>query len=49
MMKRVLDSIQPYSLQDFIEDHNPQTVQEVEELEKLWYYHNGNSSFSNPY
>jgi len=30
---------QPYSLQRFVEDHNPQSMADIEYLEKLWYYH----------
>jgi hypothetical protein len=30
---------QPYSLQRFIEDHNPQSMADVEYLERIWYYH----------
>jgi len=29
---------QPYSLQRFIEDHNPKSMADVEYLEKVWYY-----------
>lgn len=30
---------QPYSLQRFVEEHNPQSMADIEYLEKLWYYH----------
>jgi hypothetical protein len=30
---------QPYSLQKFIEDHKPQSMADVEYLERIWYNH----------
>ena len=30
---------QPYSLQKFIEDNNPQSMADVEYLERVWYHH----------
>ena len=30
---------QPYSLQKFIEDNKPQSMADVEYLERVWYYH----------
>jgi hypothetical protein len=29
---------QPYSLQRFIEDHKPQSLADIEYLEKIWYH-----------
>jgi hypothetical protein len=29
---------QPYSLQKFIEDNNPQSMADVEYLERVWYH-----------
>jgi len=37
---------QPYSLQRFIEDHKPQTMADVEYLEKIWYYHTDKNSWA---
>jgi hypothetical protein len=29
---------QPYSLQKFIEDNNPQSMADIEYLERVWYH-----------
>jgi hypothetical protein len=34
--KNLQSILKPYSLEDFIKDHNPQTHQEVEYLERMW-------------
>ena len=37
---------QPYSLQKFVEDHNPQSLADIEYLERIWYYHTNAGSWS---
>lgn len=37
---------QPYSLQRFVEEHKPQSLADVEYLEKIWYYYTDKNSWS---
>ena len=48
LWKRVQEyfSLYPYTLQQFIEDHNPQSMADVEYLEKIWYYHTNKNSWT---
>ena len=40
LWQRILEYFsQPYSLQSFIEDHNPQSMADIEYLERVWYHH----------
>lgn len=38
---------QPYSLQRFVENHNPQSMADIEYLEKMWW--ESQTSFKNTY
>ena len=40
LWQRILEYFsQPNSLQSFIEDHNPQSMADIEYLERVWYHH----------
>ena len=36
LLERLRDVFRPYTFQDFIDDHNPQTWSELKELERTW-------------
>lgn len=49
LMKRVQDYFEPYTLQKFIADHNPQSNHEIERLEKLWQHYVTAKGFTSRY
>jgi hypothetical protein len=49
MMKRVQEYFEPYTLEKFVSDHNPQDNYDVERLEKIWYTYVMARAFSNRY
>lgn len=40
LMQRLKDALKPYSFQDFVDEHNPQTWSELKELERTWNRYN---------
>jgi hypothetical protein len=49
MMKRVQEYLEPYTLEKFVLDHNPQDNYDVERLEKVWQRYMMARAFSNRY
>lgn len=39
LMKRVVDFFKPYTLDQFIEDNDPQTDEDIVRLEKQWHHY----------
>lgn len=36
LLERLRDVFKPYTFQDFVDDHSPQTWSELKELERTW-------------
>jgi hypothetical protein len=49
LMQRVQEMFRPYTLEDFINDANPQDHKDVERLEKIWSDHQSRKLFNNCY
>ena len=37
LLERLRDVFRPYTFDDFVTDHSPQTWSELKELERTWY------------
>ena len=46
LMKRVVDFFKPYTLDQFIEDNEPQTDEDVLRLEKQWHHYRNAKTFA---
>ncbi len=36
LIQRLQDVLKPYTFEDFVQDHSPQTWSELKELERTW-------------
>lgn len=47
LIKRVQDFFKPYTLDQFISEHNPQDYADVQRLEQVWQHYQSSRAFTN--
>jgi hypothetical protein len=47
LMRRIQDFFKPYTLDQFIEEHNPQDYADVQRLEQVWQHYQSSRAFTN--